>query len=189
MSEDLSRLRDAELVVLAQNGSATAFEAIYDRHAGGVARALSSFAGPDHELLDDLVQDVFLRVVGGLSSYRPSHPFSNWLYTIALNVGRNHARRGLLVVPVNPTDIEDMAGSHQPSDPATAVTLARMVARLPAAMREVVSLRAGAEMSFGEIAETLGIPEGTARSRMHNAVRILRDRFGAGEKRRSTTSD
>ncbi len=185
MSEDVKALGDAELVLLAKDGSAAAFEVLYDRHAPGVARALASFAGPDHDLLDDLVQDVFLRVVKGLPTYEPSHPFSHWLYTIALNVGRNHARRESIVVPVNPADLDDMAGAFEPSDPAVAVSLMRMVARLSVAMREVVSLRAGSEMSFGEIAEVLGIPEGTARSRMHNAVRILRGQFGASDQRRS----
>ena len=175
MSDHMKDLGDAELVLLAQEGSAAAFEAIYDRHAGGVARALASFAGPDRDLLDDLVQEVFLRVVRGLPSYAPSHPFPHWLYTIALNVGRNHARRRSNVVPVRPAELEDMAGGGEPADETAPVTLTRLVSKLPVAMREVVSLRAGADMSYGEIAEVLGIPEGTARSRMHNAVCILRD--------------
>ncbi|MCK5407275.1 MAG: hypothetical protein KAJ37_07470, partial [Candidatus Krumholzibacteria bacterium] len=65
-----------------------------------------------------------------------------------------------------------------------AQTLTRLVAGLPMQMREVVSLRIGSDMSYGEIAEMLGIPEGTARSRMHNAVKILRDRSGITSSRR-----
>jgi RNA polymerase sigma-70 factor (ECF subfamily) len=45
-------------------------------------------------------------------------------------------------------------------------------------MREVVSLRIGSNMPYGEIGELLGIPEGTARSRMHNAIATLRERLG-----------
>lgn len=186
MNDPLKRLGDAELVLRAQAGCAAAFETIYERHAPGVARALASFAGPDRDLLDDLVQDVFLRVVKGLASYTPSHPFPHWLYTIALNVGRNHARRDEKVVPVSPATLESMAGAVEPTrDANDAAALMRLVARLPVAMREVVSLRAGSDMSYGEIAELLGIPEGTARSRMHNALRILRTRVGSGEHRRS----
>lgn len=180
---------DAELVRRAQDGSAAAFEAIYERHASGVARALASFAGPDRDLLDDLVQDVFLRVIRGLPSYTASHPFPHWLYTIALNVGRNHARRQSKVVPVNPSDLEAMAGAGAPADETASVTLTRLVSRLPVAMREVVSLRAGADMSYGEIAEVLGIPEGTARSRMHNALRLLRSRAETDQGRRSRQNE
>jgi RNA polymerase sigma-70 factor (ECF subfamily) len=190
MNDDLRALGDAELVLLAQEGSAAAFEVIYDRHAPGVGRALASFAGPDHDLLDDLVQDVFLRVVTGLASYTPSHPFPHWLYTIALNVGRNHARRQSKVVPVNPSDLEHVAGTHDPSaEGVAAATLMRLVSGLPVAMRDVVALRTGADLSYGEIAEVLGIPEGTARSRMHNAVRILGDLCSRAERRRSNERD
>jgi len=175
---------DAELVRMAQGGSDAAFEALYDRHAGGVARALASFAGPDRDTLDDLAQEVFLRVVKGLPSYRPSHPFAHWLYTIALNVGRNHARRRAVVVPVNPAALDAVAGASGPADDEAAA-LMRRVERLPEPMRDVVSLRVGSDLSYGEIAELLGIPEGTARSRMHAAVRALRGRVGVDESRRS----
>lgn len=189
MSDDISALSDAELARLAQAGRDDAFEAIYERHAPGVARALASFAGVDRDLLDDLVQDVFVRVVGGLPSYTPTHPFPHWLYTIALNVGRNHARRAAKVVPVNPADLDGLAGGVDPADPGDAVALTRLVARLPVAMREVVSLRVGADMTYGDIAELLGIPEGTVRSRMHNALRALRTACGQPGQLRSNEHD
>ncbi|MFO7654582.1 MAG: sigma-70 family RNA polymerase sigma factor [Candidatus Krumholzibacteriia bacterium] len=182
---DLSTRDDADLVILAQAGSAAAFEQIYDRHVGGVGRALASFAGPDRHLLDDLVQEVFLRVVQALPRYSPSRPFTHWLFTIALNVGRNHVRRPARVVPVDPAelaelaDLADLAGAHEPdSDPALASALMRRVAELPAPVQEVVSLRVGADLSYREIAAILHIPEPTARRRMHDAVTVLRDHAG-----------
>jgi len=154
-----------------------------------VARALASFAGPDRDLRDDLTQDVFVRVIEGLPSYTPSRPFSHWLYTIALNVGRNYARRPLRVVPVDPADLEDAvpAPVHTAdwSEDMLARSLMRMVTRLPLPMQEVVSLRIGSEMPYGEIAEVLGIPEGTARSRMFNAVAILKKQMAANDSKRS----
>jgi len=183
-----AQLSDEELVILAQGGDVAAFEEIYDRHSPGVARALASFAGPDHDLLDDLTQDVFFRVIKGLEGYRPSHPFTHWVYTIALNLGRNHARRQSKVIPVNPSEFDDIRAEPEPgsewSDDIIARTLTRLASCLPDDMREVVSLRAGSEMSYGEIAEVLGIPEGTARSRMYNAVRILKARLGTPRRQR-----
>ena len=161
MGTGLERLSDSELASLAKKGDAAAFEEIYDRHAPGVARSLASFAGPDRDLLDDLTQDVFLRVIEGLPSYAPSHPFSHWLYTIALNVGRNHARRPSRVVPADPADLEDAAPLAPPqtadwSDEMLARNLMRLVNRLPVQMQEVLSLRIGSGMPYGEIAEVLG---------------------------------
>jgi len=187
MTTDERNPGDAELALQAQAGSASAFEALYDRHAPGVGRALASFSGPDHDLLDDLVQDVFLRVIHALPSYKPSHPFAHWLYTIALNVGRNHARRRS-VVPMNPSQLDDLAGATE-SDPGDSVWLMRLVSRLPEPLREVVSLRVGADLSYGAIAELLGIPDGTARSRMHHAIRTLRELAGISERRRSNHHD
>lgn len=164
---------DAELVRFAQGGSEPAFAALYDRHAAGVARALASFAGPDRDLLDDMVQDVFLRVVRGLAAYTAIQPFTHWLYTIALNVGRNQARRRAADLPLETAHIVQVAAPVG-ADADDTLTLMRLVAGLPETMRDVVGLRVGSDLSFAEIAKLLGIPEGTARSRMHNAVRLLR---------------
>jgi RNA polymerase sigma factor (sigma-70 family) len=184
---------DDDLVARAQRGSAAAFEALYDRHAANVARALASFAGPDRDLLDDLTQDVFLRVVGGLATYTPSRPFAHWLYTIALNVGRNHVRRASRIVPMNPAELESMRDTGSPaadgSEAIATTTLMRLVATLPLALREVVSLRVGSDMSYREIGGLLGIPEGTARRRMHNALQQLREQSGSIEPRRSQTHE
>lgn len=182
MKKKRRELNDTELAVRAQKGDISAFEEIYDRHASGIAKVLASYAGPDKDLLDDLTQDVFLRVIDGIVSYVPSHPFTHWLYTVALNVGRNHVRRQSKVVVLDPHEFDDIqSGEDRPVDwPAEIIeaTLIRLITALPDRMREVVSLRIASEMSYGEIAEVLGIPEGTARSRMHNAVRVLRDKIG-----------
>lgn len=183
-----SGLRDSELVLLAKDGDRSAFEEIYDRHAAGVARALTSFAGPDRDLVDDLTQEVFFRVIEGLTSYVPNRPFSHWLFTIALNVGRNYARGRSRVIAVEPHKLDDIPEKpHRTMDFSGKVItamLVRLVSALPDHMRDVVSLRIGAGMPFGEIAEMLGIPEGTARSRMHHALRILRDKAGIPISRR-----
>jgi RNA polymerase sigma-70 factor (ECF subfamily) len=166
---------DDDLVLQAVAGSSSAFEVLYDRHARAVARTLTSFAGPDRALLDDLVQEVFLRVVEHLDSYVPKRPFPHWLHTIALNVGRNHARRPKIVVLA---DSETLADIPVPDagDMLDSVTLMHFVSQLPEPMRQVIALRVGPELAYCEIGAILGIPEGTARSRMHNAVQLLRAR-------------
>jgi RNA polymerase sigma-70 factor (ECF subfamily) len=184
----LKGLSDTELALLAKDGDSSAFEEIYDRHASGIARALASYAGPDRDILDDLTQEVFFRVIDSLVSYVPSHPFPHWLYTIALNVGRNHIRRRSKVVSVDPRELDSISRDQDRigdwSEEIIEVTLIRLVTHLPDHMREVVSLRIGSGMPYGEIAEVLGIPEGTARSRMHHAVRILREKVGVPISRR-----
>lgn len=182
MRKKLAKLSDTELALLARDGNAAAFEEIYDRHAPGVARALASFAGADTDSLDDLVQDVFFKVIDGLASYVPERPFPNWLYTVALNTGRNHVRSRAREFPVDPSELDSMQlrenGSADCSDDIIGARLMRSVAALPEELREVVFLRIGADLAYGDIGDILGIPEGTARSRMHNAIANLRERLG-----------
>ncbi|MDD3642885.1 MAG: RNA polymerase sigma factor [Candidatus Krumholzibacteria bacterium] len=175
-------MNDDELVRLAREGNRTAFGEIYDRHAPGVARALASFAGEDRDALDDLVQEVFFKVIEGLPSYTPRRPFPHWLYTIALNTGRNHVRDNARELPVDPSDLEsaharDTCLTDLPEE-ILGARLVRLVAALPGHLREVVSLRIGSGLPYGEIGEILGVPEGTARSRMHSAVVDLRASLG-----------
>lgn len=183
-------LSDAELVALARTGDAAAFEGIYDRHVPGVVRALASFVGPDRDALDDLTQDVFCRVIDGIGSYVPDWPFSHWLYTIALNVGRNHVRERSKLVVLDPDAFDGISSGREApadwNDELLEVRLMRLVTRLPEHLREVVSLRIGSEMSYGEVAELLGIPEGTARSRMHAAVASLRAQIGGVRSKKET---
>lgn len=174
-------MNDDELVRLAREGNSAAFEEIYDRHAPGVARALASFAGADKDTLDDLVQEVFFKVIEGLPSYTPKRRFPRWLYTIALNTGRNHVRDNARELPVDPGDLESVPSRDiRPADLPEGILgarLVRLVAALPEHLREVLSLRIGSEMPYAEIGEIVGVPEGTARSRMHSAVASLRARL------------
>ncbi len=111
MKRDLRNFDDEKLVDRAQSGDRLAFGELYNRHAAGITRVLASFAGPDRDQLDDLTQDVFFKVIHHLDSYRPTHPFTHWLYTIALNVGRNYVRKRSKVIPFDPTNLNRCAGS------------------------------------------------------------------------------
>ena len=179
-------MSDTELALLARDGSADAFEEIYDRHATGVARALASFAGSDADTIDDLVQDVFFRVIEGLAGYVPRRPFPHWLFTIALNTGRNHVRDRAREIPLDPADLEAMTSGKdlatECSEEILGARLVRLVATLPEPLREVISLRIGSDLPYDEIGEILGIPEGTARSRMHNALERLREQMGVTDR-------
>lgn len=106
MSSNPSGLSDEKLADLAKTGDARAFEELYDRYASGVAKTVESFAGPDRDTIDDLTQEVFFKVIENISSYSPSHPFPNWLFTIALNTGRNHARKRSKIIYLDNDDID-----------------------------------------------------------------------------------
>lgn len=183
-------MSDTELALLAQKGNPSAFEEIYDRHAAGIARALAPFCGSDRDILEDLTQDVFMKVIDNIPSYVPTHPFAKWLYTIALNTGRNHVRRRSKIVPIEPGQFDMIEAERDPeaklSREILIETLMQLVSRLPDPVREVVSLRIGGDLPYCEIADMLGIPEGTARSRMHTALNVLRRTIGLRQSKKET---
>ena len=170
-----------ELALMAQQGDRHAFASLYERHAPGVARALASFVGPRRDLLDDLVQDVFLRVVEGLTTYHPSRPFEAWLFTIALNAGRNHARfqNRWRTMPLEEAVVLDGIAVGPECDPSV-LDLFRLATGLPDELPDVVALRVGSDLSYDQIAELLDIPVGTARRRMHTATHRLRQGLTGG---------
>jgi len=165
---------DEVLVRAARTGDRRAFSALYRRHCGGVARALASYAGPDRTAVDDLTQDVFLRVIQSLDRYTPHRPFTHWLYTIALNVGRNHVRGRSRIMPLDGVAEPALGTSAGMAEALLREAALREAARLPEGLREVLALRIGGDLPFAAIAELLEIPEGTARRRMHEALRSLR---------------
>src|SRR5262245_59118968 len=83
---------DADLVRRWQHGDAAAFEALVRRWQQPVGRFLARLADRE-ELVQDLCQEVFLRVYRAGPRYRETGTFSTWLYQIALNVARDAARR------------------------------------------------------------------------------------------------
>jgi RNA polymerase sigma-70 factor (ECF subfamily) len=172
---------DDTLAVRAANGDAQSFGALYDRYAVRVASLLRSFAwDPSH--LEDLVHDTFCRAMDALPRYETKGKFRSWLFSIALNVGRKDAKRQAKAVPVG--SLESYATPAD--DSADSATLDRERARLAEAMlrslpereRLVVVMRIWLEMGYEEIGALLGIPSGTARRRMHTALKGLRDAFG-----------
>ncbi len=83
---------DTALVLAAQAGDRAALDALVRRHHPEVTRLMWRFARRTADL-DDLVQEVFVRVVRALPAWRPDQPFLHWLRRIAVNTGRDHCRR------------------------------------------------------------------------------------------------
>jgi RNA polymerase sigma-70 factor (ECF subfamily) len=133
----------------------------------------------NHDDAQDLVQEVLLRVRRGLATYQPGS-LEGWLSRITTNAFldevRRRQRRPLEVVPELP---ERLVGVD--ADPDDAIARSRLpddvqsaLAGLPVEYRAAVVLCDVVGMEYAEIAETLGIPPGTVRSRIHRGRALLR---------------
>ena len=123
---------------------------------------------------EELVFRTLAQAVGKISQFKPEGDFFSWLYTILLNFHRMEARKNKPdIVLVGST--QDLPQISDGGKNEKAEEIREMVRRLPPQIRETVVLKYFSGMSIEEIAETLGIPQGTVKSRLFNAKRMLAD--------------
>jgi RNA polymerase sigma factor (sigma-70 family) len=129
----------------------------------------------DHQEAEDLTQETFVRAYRSLGGFDRARfeelRLSPWLWTIALNLGRNHLRSRSR----RPTFVEmhEHAASEDPEPPDTAAWDVRLSA-LPVNQRRAVVLRHVVGLGIGEISEATGRPEGTVKADIHRGLDRLR---------------
>ena len=119
--------------------------------------------------VEDLYQETWLRVVRAAERFDQRRRFSTWLFQIAVNLCRDWHRRP----PPEPHAATDELGSASLEHSDAALDAAQLLARLPAAQREVIVLRYYQDLSEDDVAAILDIPKGTVKSRMHQAIARL----------------
>ena len=161
-------------------GETAAYAELVTRHAPMAKRlAVLSGAGAD---ADDVVQEAFVKAYRSLSSFRDGAEFRPWLLRIVVNESRNlhrgRSRRSDRERRVVREDARLVTGSD-PAEVAEGAerraTLLAAIRALPEELREVVSCRYLLELSESETAESLGIPNGTVKSRLHRGLARLRE--------------
>jgi len=127
----------------------------------------------DRASADDLVQDTLERAWAKLHLYRRGTDLRAWLFTVMHNVHVNRVRATRPVDPLD-DDMPELAQRETQPDALLVRDLDRAIARLPADQRAVLLLVTLEEMSYEEVARTLGIPIGTVMSRLSRAREKLR---------------
>lgn len=181
------RDESAELMLRLAAGDEAALAQLYERWSGPLVNFLHRMCR-DRALAEDLLQDVFLRVWRAAPTYQPTARYSTWLFQVARNAWLNEREKlsrrprplGMDAAgdgPSGPPDPED-PGAPRPEratlDRELRERIDGAVARLPEKMREVWILGAAQGLPYPEVAQILGIPVGTVKSRMFQAVRLLR---------------
>ncbi len=176
-AEPLLPMLDNERLLIARavNGDRGAARALYDRHAERVYRLAYRLAG-DADLAADLTQDVFVRAFSGLEKFRGESAFGTWLHRVAvttcLNGLRKIKRLRIREVPLElaEREVQDATGVS----PELRDAVAAAIEEMPESLRVVLVMYAFEGYSHAEIAEAVGIAEGTSRSRVFEARAILR---------------
>jgi len=168
-------------MIAVRNGDLHQLGLLFERHHAALFDYLARMTG-DRAAAEDLVQDVFIRVLKYRRSYREdSGRFETWLYRIARNARADYFR---MRRPVEPLADEIADTPHGEPSPAQALERERDVERLRQALmrlrddkRELIVLAKYRGMSHEQLAELLGIEVGAVKVRLHRAVRDLRDAF------------
>lgn len=121
---------------------------------------------------EDLLQDTFIHALRRPERLAGSVSPRAYLFGIARHVGQDALRRQKPTV-----ELEEMAAGPAADEDARLEPMREAIARLPEMQREALQLKLKHELSYEEIVEVLGIPTGTVRSRLHHAVRMLRETF------------
>ena len=127
----------------------------------------------DRSTADDLVQDTLERAWAKLHLYRRGTDLRAWLFTVMHNVHVNRVRSSRATDPLG-DEIPELAQRAPQSDVLLVRDLDRAITRLPAEQRAVLLLVTLEEMSYDQVARTLGIPIGTVMSRLSRAREKLR---------------
>lgn len=176
--------RDADLILVerVRNGDKRAFELLVEKYRRKIGRLLSRMVR-DPEEIEDIAQETFIKAYRALPQFRGDAAFYTWLYRIAVNTAKNY----LAARNRNMLTVSDVAGDEEEGgeeryaapdiDTPDAQLLSKQIAyavneaveALPEELRTAITLREIEGMSYEDIANFMGCPIGTVRSRIFRA--------------------
>jgi len=164
---------EAQNVALAASGDPSAFERLYRTHVARVHTLVRRMLDADEA--DGVTQDVFIRGMQKLSTFRGESAFGTWLHRLAVNVVLARRKtvgieRGRFITEEAPLD----RASGRPVTPELSVDFEEALARLPEGAKQVFVLHDVEGYRHEEIARMLGIVPGTSKSQLHHARMALR---------------
>ena len=170
---------DVELMLRFQKGDEPAFEELVKKHTRGVLNLVYRYLG-DTSRSEDVSQDIFVKVYRARMKYEPKAKFSTWLYRIGVNHCLNEIRsrksQPTLAAPVN--DLLEQPAGDDPDSRVTRSELQRAVKAaidaLPENQRMAVILSRYEDMSYDEIAETMGMSLEAVKSVLFRAKENLK---------------
>jgi RNA polymerase sigma-70 factor (ECF subfamily) len=187
----MKQIDEGEIIVRVLGGDREAFSALVDVYKGPVFRLAFRMTGSAQDA-DDLTQETFLRAFQSLGRFRAGERFFPWLYTVSLNVIRNHLRRANALLEESARNEAPQATDPR-NDPAEAAIgreqgrrLQGYLLQLSVPVREALVLRFYEELSFEDIADLTGDTLSSAKMKVYRGLEKIRlmmeaDGFSASE--------
>lgn len=172
---------DRDLVQRVQKGDKNAFDLLVRKYQYKIIKLISRYVSDPSEALD-VSQEAFLKAYRALPGFRGDSAFYTWLYRIAINTAKNYLVAQGRRPPgsdIDAQEAEQYEGESQLKEYETperlllkdeiAATVFKVIEELPEDLRTAITLRELEGMSYEEIAQTMGCPIGTVRSRIFRA--------------------
>jgi RNA polymerase sigma-70 factor (ECF subfamily) len=192
MVAEVVPIEEALLISRARDGDQEAFRQLVERYQGAVYNLAYRMLGDPGDA-EDAAQEIFVRIYRQLGRYDPARKFSTWVLAIATNYCIDQLRRRRMqLVPLE--NIIPWARAREAGPEGEAITqeardeVQRLITRLPEKYRAPLVLRYFEELSMIEIAEVLGMPEGTVKTQIHRARKALGKLLAEGEEPRDALS-
>ena len=167
---------DEELMLQVRDGAGETLGVLFERYHAPLYNFYTKLTG-DRALSEDLVQEVFLRILRHRKTFRDGTPFRAWIYQIARNARIDHFRKSRPQVPFEP----EMAPTVTPGDPAQqrqeSELLHKALMELPEEKRELLVLCRFQELPYEDVARLVGCGVATVKVRIHRAMQELREIF------------
>jgi RNA polymerase sigma-70 factor (ECF subfamily) len=173
---------DEQIMQEVRAGNVGRLEVLFDRHSRALFRYFVRLTS-DRAWSEDLVQEVFFRILKYRHTYEPDTTFRAWMYQVGRNVWIDQAtrRKGEVALPENAGEIgsAELPVDRQVQNRQATALLRRALAALPPEKREVLVMSRFQELKYDEIAAVLKCEVGTVKVRVYRALRELGDRFFA----------
>lgn len=173
--KERERALERSLVERAQDNDTLAYECLYQMHIGRVF-ALCVRLCNDRDMAEDLAQEAFVMAWRKLDSFRGDSAFGSWLYRIATNTVLSYLRKQKPFK--NSLDIDDVAEQREHRDLGLQMSLDQAIGELPDGARAVFVLYSLEGHTHDEIADLLGIAQGSSKAQLHRARQLLQAKLG-----------
>jgi RNA polymerase sigma-70 factor (ECF subfamily) len=181
-----NQLDDSKLIKELKKGRPEAYEKLYAQHVRRIGRIAKSYLGVDD--VEDVIQEVFIKIYKNIKKFRGDSSLSTWIYRITVNVckdmlAKKHRKKEILTSfgleeeeeKSFPEPIEEIKPSDEFLKEVSAEEIHKAIETLSQDDRLLITLREIEGMSYTEIADVVGKPIGTVKSKLHYARERLKE--------------
>ena len=169
-------MRDDQAIARCQDGDRDAFRHVVERHKDVLYGTAILMTG-NRAVAEEMVQEAFLSAWRGIGGFKRGQPLKPWLTRILVNgVLAQKRKRAIPTVPIADSDEPGAPSVSDQMDASESRAVVRQaLARLDPGQQQTVVLRYFSELTVPEIARSMGVREGTVKSRLHRALGRLRE--------------